>query len=392
MAAPVANAVTQGRKKLEELSFDNLTLRSLPLDPVEGGTLRQVEGACFSRVQPTPLSNPQLVVASTDALALLDLDPAEPGFSALAMRAVLRGGAWNCEKLVEAVKAVVPEARGKRAVAEAFDAEYRRCYLSLMRCKLGLLAPALHDLPEVEAADEVLVAELLEAMAASGSDFTNTFRCLSRFPVPPPGSDPASPAAVQAGGVLDYLLTQGVPTTRAGSVVTSDTRVVRDIHYDGNAIRERATVITRIAPTFLRFGSFEIFKPTDSATGRRGPSAGQEALLLPAMLHHTIRTYFPHIWAQHDGDAIAAGVGWVYELLRNPFSEADVSELLSSAAASAGASSAAVTDESAAASAAAGGAAAQPAAAASDAVSCSLPEYDGRPPEWAAKLCITCSS
>ncbi len=43
--------------------------------------------------------------------------------------------------------------------------------------------------------------------------------------------------------------------------------MVRDIHYDGNAIMERATVITRIAPTFLRFGSLEIFKPTDPFTG-----------------------------------------------------------------------------------------------------------------------------
>ena len=38
----------------------------------------------------------------------------------------------------------------------------------------------------------------------------------------------------------------------AGTCVTSDTRVVRDIHYDGHPIEERATIITRIAPTFLR--------------------------------------------------------------------------------------------------------------------------------------------
>lgn len=36
--------------------------------------------------------------------------------------------------------------------------------------------------------------------------------------------------------------------------------------------------------------------------------------MLPAMLHHTIRTYFPHIWAAHDGDeavAAAAAAGQV---------------------------------------------------------------------------------
>ena len=27
------------------------------------------------------------------------------------------------------------------------------------------------------------------------------------------------------------------------------------------------------------------------------------------MLHHAIRTYYPAIWAAHDGDRIAAGVG-----------------------------------------------------------------------------------
>ncbi len=50
----------------------------------------------------------------------------------------------------------------------------------------------------------------------------------------------------------------GVPTTRAGTCVTSDSRVARDIHYNGDVIHERATVITRIARSFLRFGSFEV--------------------------------------------------------------------------------------------------------------------------------------
>ena len=45
----------------------------------------------------------------------------------------------------------------------------------------------------------------------------------------------------------------GIPTTRAGSCVTSDSRVVRDIFYDGNPIQERCSVVLRIAPTFLRY-------------------------------------------------------------------------------------------------------------------------------------------
>ena len=55
-------------------------------------------------------------------------------------------------------------------------------------------------------------------------------------------------------------------------MVTSDSRVVRDMFYDGNAKQEQVTVVTRIAPTFLRFGSFEIFKPTDNTTGKPADS------------------------------------------------------------------------------------------------------------------------
>jgi hypothetical protein len=98
----------------------------------------------------------------------------------------------------------------------------------------------------------------------------------------------------------------GIPTTRSATCVTSDTRVERDIYYTGNIIKERATIITRLAPTFLRydelalfglmihngvchvcfailvnrFGSFEIFKPTDAHTGRAGPSVGRNDILI----------------------------------------------------------------------------------------------------------------
>ncbi len=44
----------------------------------------------------------------------------------------------------------------------------------------------------------------------------------------------------------------GVPSTRAGSVVTSDSRVMRDINYDGNPRMERCSVVLRIAPSFIR--------------------------------------------------------------------------------------------------------------------------------------------
>ena len=39
---------------------------------------------------------------------------------------------------------------------------------------------------------------------------------------------------------------------------TGDT-VLRDILYNGNAAYEKGAVVCRVAPSFIRFGNFEIF-------------------------------------------------------------------------------------------------------------------------------------
>ena len=59
----------------------------------------------------------------------------------------------------------------------------------------------------------------------------------------------------------------GIPTTRAASLVVSDTKVARDKLYTGNVKLEPCAVVLRVAPTFMRFGSFEIFKPKDKYSG-----------------------------------------------------------------------------------------------------------------------------
>ena len=92
-----------------------------------------------------------------------------------------------------------------------------------------------------------------------------------------------------------------VPTTRAGALVTSDTRVERDIMYNGNVIHERASVVLRLAPTFLRFGSFEIFTPRDELTGRAGPSSELKGKveMLTTMVDYVIESFFPLIWERY---------------------------------------------------------------------------------------------
>ena len=58
----------------------------------------------------------------------------------------------------------------------------------------------------------------------------------------------------------------GIPTTRAGSVILSEASTVsRDVNYSGRPIDENCAVVSRIAKTFLRFGSFESDQTEDSA-------------------------------------------------------------------------------------------------------------------------------
>lgn len=66
------------KRALVELQFDNSFTRELPGDSNTTNTRRQVLGASYSLVEPTPAEGePTLLAASTSAAALLDLDEAE---------------------------------------------------------------------------------------------------------------------------------------------------------------------------------------------------------------------------------------------------------------------------------------------------------------------------
>jgi hypothetical protein len=63
----------------------------------------------------------------------------------------------------------------------------------------------------------------------------------------------AAAAAAALPLPLLLLLRQGVPTTRAGSLVVSGSDTVqRDVHYSGNPAHEPCAVVSRIAPSFIR--------------------------------------------------------------------------------------------------------------------------------------------
>jgi len=94
--------------------------------------------------------------------------------------------------------------------------------------------------------------------------------------------------AVLRSSVREYLMSEamhylGVPTTRALSLVTTGEPVLRDMFYDGHPAHEPGAIVMRVAPTFLRFGNFEIL------------AARGEIDNLRALANWTIDNYYPHL-------------------------------------------------------------------------------------------------
>ena len=65
-------------KPLDSLAFDSWFTKDLPADPLKLNRLREVHGAFFSWVEPTPSGgDPETLIASDEVARLIGLDPAE---------------------------------------------------------------------------------------------------------------------------------------------------------------------------------------------------------------------------------------------------------------------------------------------------------------------------
>ncbi len=105
---------------------------------------------------------------------------------------------------------------------------------------------------------------------------------------PTPYSRSADGFAVLRSSIREYLCSEamhhlGVPTTRALSIVKTGDLVTRDMLYNGNPQDEQGAVVCRVAPSFIRFGNFEIL------------SARGETEELKQLVNFTIKHYFPHL-------------------------------------------------------------------------------------------------
>jgi uncharacterized protein YdiU (UPF0061 family) len=290
---------------LSSLRFDNRALRELPLDPEPRNFVRgRVAGAAFSRVEPAPLAGARLVVAAPEALALLGVADAGAELARADAADLLCGNA---------------RLPGSEPAAHCYCGhQFGHFSGQLGDGATMYLGECLSENGAGGAAGGGDVG-VGGARGAGGADASAgapggvvparwelQFKGAGRTPY----SRTADGRKVLRSSLREFLCSEahaalGIATTRSASVVVGDTRVVRDEFYSGRPREERCAVITRIAPTFLRFGSFEVCRTLDPTTGRAGPSVGRTDLLR-RLLAFTCRSYFPEIYAAHPTRAPAA--------------------------------------------------------------------------------------
>jgi uncharacterized protein YdiU (UPF0061 family) len=207
---------------LEELGVENTFVRDLPADPVLSNVPRQVSNASYTRVEPTPVAAPRLLAWSDDLAEYLGI--ARPN-DATGLVAQVLGGSK-----------VLP---GMQPYAARYGGH-----------QFGHWAGQLGDGRAIT---------LGEIIAADGSRQELQLKGAGRTPY----ARTADGRAVLRSSVREFMCSEamyylGVPTTRALSLAATGEAVIRDMFYDGNAHPEPGAVVCRVAPSFVRFGNFQI--------------------------------------------------------------------------------------------------------------------------------------
>ena len=235
---------------MHALSFDNKFVRELPADPEAGPRLRQVHGALYSRVDPTPVAAPRLIAYSREVASILGIDEASVASPEFAQ--VFGGNA-----LLDGM--------------EPYAANYGGHQFGHWAGQLG----------------DGRAITLGETISAKGERWELQLKGAGTTPY----SRTADGRAVLRSSVREFLCSEamhhlGVPTTRALCLVATGEDVVRDMFYDGNPRSERGAIVCRVAPSFIRFGNFEL------------PAARGEVALLALLIDFTIRRDFPELVAR----------------------------------------------------------------------------------------------
>lgn len=206
----------------DSLIFTNRWVHDLPEDPIPDNFIRRVEGAAYSRVNPTPVRAPKLVSFIPEMARTIGFSeeaPSHPDF----LR-VLSGNAIH--------SGMVP---------------YASCYGGH---QFGYWAEQLGDGRAIN---------LAEVRCPNGQHLTLQLKGSGKTPY----SRSADGRAVLRSSLREYLCSEamhhlGIPTTRSLSLITTGEPVIRDMFYDGHAKAEPGAIVCRVAPSFTRFGHFEL--------------------------------------------------------------------------------------------------------------------------------------
>ncbi len=204
------------------LNFDNRFLRELPGDPDATNVTRQVRNAVWSRVATTPVAAPRLIATSREMATELGLDDAT-----MQSRVMVDALAGN---------GVLP---GSQPYATVYGGH-----------QFGNWAGQLGDGRAIYLGEVINAAGKRHELQLKGAG-------------PTPYSRRADGRAVLRSSIREFLCSEamhhlGIPTTRALSLVATGDMVERDMFYDGHPAHEPGAIVCRVAPSFTRFGHFEI--------------------------------------------------------------------------------------------------------------------------------------
>ena len=227
---------------LAAASFENTFVRELPGDPVLVNMPRQVANACYTRVAPTAVAAPRLLGWSNALGEVLGVGrPSREAVDVLAGNRVLPG-------------------------MEPYAARYGGH-------QFGHWAGQLGDgraITLAEIIDRHGVRQELQLKGAGKTPYSRT----------------ADGRAVLRSSLREFACSEamfhlGVPTTRALSLIATGEEVIRDMFYDGHPRPEPGAIVCRVAPSFLRFGNFQIL------------AANNELEVLKRLADYVIRYHYP---------------------------------------------------------------------------------------------------
>ncbi len=203
------------------MSWTTRFVDALPGDDGPPHRPRQVHAA-YSRVRPTPVRAPQLVAHSREVAQLLGFD--DDFVHSERFASVFAGN-----ELID----------GMSPYASVYGGH-----------QFGHWAGQLGDGRAITLGERVAPDGSVWELQLKGSG-------------PTPFSRSADGRAVLRSSIREFLCSEAmfhlrVPTTRALSLVTTGEPVIRDMFYDGRARPEPGAIVCRVAPSFLRLGSFEI--------------------------------------------------------------------------------------------------------------------------------------